>query len=441
MKRKVLALTTVLALMLALLAGCGGNTPSPAPAPPAGATAPSDTPPADTTPEPVTLRLLWHGGLNQTRVLREIVEAEFLAKYPHITLEYVEAPSTELPTMAMMEVTSGGGTYDLVMQSKYIPALASAGGLEPLDAYIQRDNFPIEKFINTGLQWKGQYYGLPLRADVRVLHYNQAYFEEVGLDPEKPPQTLEEIHEYARKFAGKSYFGINRQPNNPEAFIGLVYAYGGELLDANNEPVVNSEAGLKALNYILAEYRDGLVDPLSSSWQYSDEVASYLSGAAAIYNGWPARYIDAQMPEKSTIVGQSRVAPVPGERVYAEGWNLLMFSGSQNKEEAWEYMKFVSEADVQKRTILAGGDCNPTHLDVLNDPELQAQYEVLRAVSGSFDRIKPLPQTTQTASIVSLIMDSISKAVLDPSADPQAVLDELAASMRQVLVESGELSA
>ena len=423
MKRRLLSLSTAVLLAFAVFAGV-----VPGMAEPIG-------------DEPITLRLLWHGGLNQTNVLRKIVEEEFLAKYPNITLEYTETPSTELPTKAMMEVIGGGGTYDLVMQSKYIPALASAGGLEPLDAYIERDNFFIDKLIDTGLRWQGQYYGLPLRADVRVLHYNQNYFTEAGLDPEKPPTTLEEIHEYARLLTRDGHFGINRQPNNPEAFIALVYAFGGELLDENNEPVVNSEAGVKALNYILEEYKEGLIDPLSTSWQYSDEVASYLSGAAAIYNGWPARYIDAKMPEKSKIVGDSRVAAVPGERVYAEGWNLLMFKTSENKEAAWEYMKFVMDPEIQKKTILNGGDCNPTHLDVLNDPELQREYEVLQAVSGSFDRIKPLPQTTQTASIISQIMDSLSKAVLEGDAvNPQAILDELAANIRQVLVESGELS-
>jgi DNA-binding CsgD family transcriptional regulator len=45
----------------------------------------------------------------------------------------------------------------------------------------------------------GAPYGLPYETDIRVLFYNKAVFKDGGLDPEKPPQTMDELWEYADK--------------------------------------------------------------------------------------------------------------------------------------------------------------------------------------------------------------------------------------------------
>lgn len=47
-------------------------------------------------------------------------------------------------------------------------------------------------------------YALPWDTDARVIYYNKEHFREAGLDPEKPPRTIEELDEYADKLTKKS---------------------------------------------------------------------------------------------------------------------------------------------------------------------------------------------------------------------------------------------
>lgn len=431
------------ALLLAIVCGLAAcsNTPASSAAP----ADPGSTPAAPVdTPEPggdtKVLNVLWLAGMNQTNVIKEVIEEKFSEEHPDIQIVFTEAPNNEIADKAMLEATGKTGAYDVVMQNMMIPALTNIGALAPLDEFIARDNYPIEKLIDNGIYYQGHCYGVPIRGDVRVLHYNEAQFKAAGLDPEAPPATMEEFERYAEQLTRDGHFGVNRNITDADNFVSLLFQYGGDLLDEDNRPVFNGEAGMKALEVIMSQQEQGINDPNAVSWQYSDEIAGYLSGGAAMFDAWPARYIDAGMPEKSKIVGESRVAALPGEASLVSGWYLVMFDTCKEKDAAWEFMKFCVDPAIQKEVIERGGDCNPTHLDVLNDPELQEKYEVLRAVKDSFDKTKIYCHVTQYQTIKTSIGKYVELAV-NGRMDPQEALDACAEELTQALIDSGELTA
>jgi ABC-type glycerol-3-phosphate transport system substrate-binding protein len=383
------------------------------------------------------VNVLWLAGMNQTNVVRQIIEEEFSKAHPDISIVFSEVPNSEISNKAMMEATGKTGAYDVVMQNMTIPALTNINALEPLEDLIRRDKFPIDKMIDNGIFYKGHTYGLPIRGDVRVLHYNQQMFKDAGLDPEKPPTSMAQFQQYARTLTRNGKFGVNRWPST-DNFTSLLFQFGGDILNDRNEPVYNSEAGVKAMQLMIDQHKAGYTDPKSTSWSYSDEIAGYLSGGSAMFDAWPARYIDAGMPEKSKIVGQSRVAALPEGGALVSGWYLVMYNTVKDRDAAWEFMKYVVDAKTQKDVILRGGDCNPTHLDVLNDPELQAKYEVLRAISNCFDRTKIYCYSTQYETIRTHITEAIGQAVLAGMPAKQA-LDAAVKESRQALVDAGEL--
>jgi ABC-type glycerol-3-phosphate transport system substrate-binding protein len=157
-----------------------------------------------------------------------------------------------------------------------------------------------------------------------------------------------------------------------------------------------------------------------------------------MWDAWPARYIDAGMPEKSKIVGDQRVAALPGTYSLVSGWCLVMFKTCKDKDAAWEFIKFAVDPALQKEVILRGGDCNPTHLDVLNDKELQAKYEILRAVADSFNKTKIYCLTTQYEMMRSKVSEYLG-FVFDKSMTPKEALDAAAKEVRQAMVDAGEL--
>ena len=55
--------------------------------------------------------------------------------------------------------------------------------------------------------YKDNIYALPFDTDTRALWYNKDIFKEAGLDPEKPPQTLDELKQVAAKLTKKGAGG------------------------------------------------------------------------------------------------------------------------------------------------------------------------------------------------------------------------------------------
>ncbi|MDR0561903.1 MAG: sugar ABC transporter substrate-binding protein, partial [Spirochaetaceae bacterium] len=389
------------------------------------------------------LNVLWLAGMNQTAVIKDMVVTDFEKRFPGLKVNMDESPNNEISQKALLEATAGTGAYDVVMQAGTLPQLANINALYPLDDFIKRDNFDISKMVDNGISFKGRYYGIPVRYDAFLFHYNEELFIAAGLDPDKPPANWEELEEYGRKLTGNGKFGVSRGYGNnilAEAFVNTVYSLGGDICDADNNPVFNNAIGVQALTILMGELKDSkIVNPAATGWNYSEEIAGYLSGEAAMFIHYPARYIDANFkPDRSKIIGKSRVAPMFGKNVLTKGSYALIFNSSKQKDAAWEFLKWLADPQMQKAVILAGGDCNPTNLDTLQDAELQAKYASLGAISGQFAKAKTWPQTTQTEAI-SASMNKYMNMVAVGVMDVQDALDAAVKEARQFLIDSGEL--
>ena len=54
---------------------------------------------------------------------------------------------------------------------------------------------------------QGKLWAMPFGAGMPLLYYNKVTFREVGLDPEKPPQDLEEVRQYSEKILKRDAAG------------------------------------------------------------------------------------------------------------------------------------------------------------------------------------------------------------------------------------------
>mgnify|MGYP003694417483 CR=1 FL=1 len=67
----------------------------------------------------------------------------------------------------------------------------------------------------------GKYYALPTAVRSLALFWNKTLFKEAGLDPERPPATLDELVDYAKKLT-------KRSPNGDLLQAGLTIDMGGQ---------------------------------------------------------------------------------------------------------------------------------------------------------------------------------------------------------------------
>ena len=96
-----------------------------------------------------------------------------------------------------------------------------AGLLQPLPASdfsaveIEREFFPIVQQMKVD----GKYYALPTAVRSLALFWNKTLFKEAGLDPDRPPATLDELVDYAKKLT-------KRSPNGDLLQEGLTHRHG-----------------------------------------------------------------------------------------------------------------------------------------------------------------------------------------------------------------------
>jgi multiple sugar transport system substrate-binding protein len=99
-------------------------------------------------------------------------------------------------------IQAGGTPEVLLMWVTVMPEMASFGALQPMDELLGEAGVQAGDFVPRA--WSlgvigGKRYGLPLDTHILGLFYNTELFEKAGLDPNRPPQTMEEFIAAAKK--------------------------------------------------------------------------------------------------------------------------------------------------------------------------------------------------------------------------------------------------
>lgn len=158
------------------------------------------------------------------------LKEEFEKMYPDVNVEFVlmgwDSYTQKTITMAQNNDAD-------VYQVPGIASLAAMDLLEPLDKYIEKNNFDLDKYINNqvkGWMAKGStdtelgIYGLPFIGDTRFISYDKKLFDDWGVEYLSKHPTLEEIETKA-----KAMTGIN--PVTGEQNYGLRFFGGSYLAD------------------------------------------------------------------------------------------------------------------------------------------------------------------------------------------------------------------
>lgn len=116
-----------------------------------------------------------------------------------IDLTYIE--HSEMVAKLAQAIASGDVPDLMGMDLIYAPQFEKAGQIVDLTDKIS--GWPELKTASPGHMTVATYekrlYGVPLYADVSALFYNKDLFEKAGLDPNKPPNSLPQLREYADK--------------------------------------------------------------------------------------------------------------------------------------------------------------------------------------------------------------------------------------------------
>lgn len=145
----------------------------------------------------------------------------------------------------------------VLMGDNVIPQYVAKKAIQPLDDIWRVTSLKESAFAPTVLEmfkYNGKYYEIPMQYNLIYLYWNKDLFKAAGLDPERPPQTWEELKDYAIKLTdpSKNQYGFGMPVKiAPPWYAPLIWGNGGEFFDLKTKrSLLNSPQNIKSLEFL-----------------------------------------------------------------------------------------------------------------------------------------------------------------------------------------------
>ena len=230
--------------------------------------------------------------------------------------------------------------------------------------------------------WSGKNYAVPHTIDMSVMLYNKDLYTRAGLDPNKPPTTLQEFADQARainKLGGDvhgTYFGGNCGGCVEFTFWPSVWASGGDVLDADGK---NAKIDSKEMADVFALYRklyeEGVAAPASKDEAGPTWLGALQSGKIGIAPG-PSVWL-GMIEEKGVKMG---VAPITGlsggESTFVGGDAIGIGATSSKAAQAWDFLAWTM-SDAAQVEVVAKNKGVPTRVDLASNKYSSADPRIV----------------------------------------------------------------
>jgi len=275
------------------------------------------------------------------------VLAEYTAENPNITIEQQSTAFGELQTRVAADRITDEPPDMYVLPAWWLGNLVESGIPAPAPDDIAQDiadNFT--PGAAEAVVWDGVTYGVPFENNPTLLLYNVPALEAAGYD--RPPETLDELVEYARNLTIRDEDGTVTQYGwsqwvgslnyNYLPFTSLLYSCGGAIFDENGQAAFNSEAGVDILEKQVELIEEGAFNPeLTATDWYTGRVAMTI-----LPNWTRSGLVTNNDPENF------RAAPVPHCEGHESGaviytWLIIVNQASDNQDAAWEFIRWLTQ--------------------------------------------------------------------------------------------------
>jgi multiple sugar transport system substrate-binding protein len=262
--RRNLALAAILALLIPLLAACGGQTTSTgatqataAPQAPAATAAPAaPAAPAESAArggEKVKIRLATWAGVDEAKELQAVIDT---INAQATSFEIVqEAQPADYYTKIQTNMAGGTAADLLWLSQEYITGYAEKGTLLDITDRLAKDSRPAAKLddyypsVLQTAQYNGKTYGLPWIAQPVMLYYNPKLFADAGVEPPNENWTWDDFKAAAAKLT-KDTNSDGKPDQFGTAFNSwppihmFIWQAGGEVIseDRTKSPIDSPEA-------------------------------------------------------------------------------------------------------------------------------------------------------------------------------------------------------
>jgi len=332
----------------------------------------------------------------------------------------------------LISLKADEGIYDVVHTccDTAQPIYYSAGLVEPLNSYVERDNYDLSDYLPVALDYLARWpegarrrmkpggdilYGIPTLATGAILAIRTDLLAEAGYEP-RNDWTWEDFVEIAKDLT-KDANGDGEIDVWGTAFVAcpgydgterwyLVYSsFGGQeamMTDENLNPMIDNDytrESLKLIRDLWEKY--GAAPKWITTLSPGMDVELYKSGEVASVWCWANTGASLLMPKYNKYANVTAIVvpprgPTGVPSTAFAGWSFSIAKNSRNKDLAWEFVKWVTSREMQLR--MAAG-VPPSRTSVYEDPEAQKVAPYFPQMQVAFKGAVCWPMAPEMAEI------------------------------------------
>lgn len=375
----------------------------------------------------ITIRHMEPGDEKKLGYVREFAN-KYMEEHPNVKIEIIEVGWGNI-YQKMMSMAQADNLPDVVyVGSRWIPVLAEMKSIQPLDPYMNKDkrNDYSKSLLNTA-QYKNKQYGLPRAFSTKTLFYRTDLIGE-------PPQSWAEVIEISKEIQQENPdmygFGIAgaKHVSTTSQFFNYLFQAGGKVFNEKGEPVINSKAGVKALQYYVNLYRKHKVVPNPVEYNREELPNLFATGKIAMFICGPwGKSIIGRPPGNEKTPYQTALLPEGKERksILVSDSYVLSKNASQ---QAWDYLNFITS--YKNQTYY---DYNYGSVPVMKKAANSEQFQKSEFFKTFIDTIEtgesqPLPIVWETFQ--DIVTDAIQAALMGDMT-PKEALDKAVVKIKE----------
>ncbi|MFO0794498.1 MAG: ABC transporter substrate-binding protein [Candidatus Brocadiaceae bacterium] len=369
-------------------------------------------------------------GTEEIRFIKTLIN-KFENENPDIkvTLNVLPAPTDQQHHYYVTTLGAKNKNVDVMrIDTIWVAEFASAGWLESLGKYIDKEDrasfISVTEKINV---FRGNLYAIPWNANIGLLYYRKDLLEKYNM---KPPETWEELIEICTQIsASESVYGYLWQGKQYEGlvcnFIEFIGSNNGEIIDDTGRIIVDSEQNKMALDLmhdLIWKYR---VSPQNTHSELMEESSRHLfqQGNGLFLRNWT--YVWELCQEDPSMKGKVGVSQLPGfsdgkpASVYG-GWHLAINSRSEKKEQACQFLEFLTSNIVQKELAMKLSWV-PSKKVLYKDSELLEKLPFLPIVESALKDVQIRPNLPYYQWVSDILQKHINKVLVNQTSSEEAL--------------------
>jgi multiple sugar transport system substrate-binding protein len=373
---------------------------------------------------------------------QELLDA-FHAAHPNIEVKPIGVATKDVLTKLRTDAAAGA-----------LPDVAQIGWSKMAEAYASLPIVPVQDVA--GGEWAAHVAGLapgimsavasdgkvkamPYTMSIPIMYYNATLFGKAGLDPQRPPTTMDGVKQAALqiKKSGAEGVYIDAANSGKSDFLtqSLVASNGGSLVGADGAVTLDKPAAVQALTTIQDLTTSGAQPAVKSE----DGIAAFKAGKVGMLVTSTALLASLDAVAKGTFdlrtAGYPSFGDKPARPTYS-GAGLAVFAKDQPRQRAaWAFIKFLTSE--QGFTIITKKiGYLPLRESIVTDPKYLADY--FASDKRMLPSLAQLPTVTPYTSFpgkraneaVVVLQDQAVEPIMLRGADPAKTLAEVAGKIR-----------